>query len=121
MGIDANPYLAYYRAQLGAKQYLPLEGDVLLMGEGLEEVKTLLENEGFMVTENQELNTENPLPKLLIDVTGSLFSRTALERGVPVVTTREAALWTAKAIAAARKGAIGVSSVQEWLAQPVNA
>ena len=121
MGIDANPYLAYYRAQLGAKQYLPLEGDVLLMGEGLEEVKTLLENEGFMVTENRELNTENPLPKLLIDVTGSLFSRTALERGVPVVTTREAALWTAKAIAAARKGAIGVSSVQEWLAQPVNA
>ena len=121
MGIDANPYLAYYRAQLGAKQYLPLEGDVLLMGEGLEEVKTLLENEGFMVTENRELNTENPLPKLLIDVTGSKFSRTALERGVPVVTTKEAALWTAKAIAAARVGAIGVLSVQEWLGQTVNA
>ena len=121
MGIDANPYLAYYRAQLGAKQYLPLEGDVLLMGEGLEEVKTLLENEGFMVTENRELNTENPLPKLLIDVTGSQFSRTALERGVPVVTTKEAALWTVKAISAARAGAIGVLSVQEWLAQPVNA
>ena len=121
MGIDANPYLAYYRAQLGAKQYLPLEGDVLLMGEGLEEVKTLLENEGFMVTENRELNTENPLPKLLIDVTGSQFSRTALERGVPVVTTKEAALWTVKAISAARAGAIGVLSVQEWLGQTVNA
>ena len=115
MGIDADPYLAYYRAQLGAKQYLPLEGDVLLMGEGLDEVKALLEAEGFVVTENRELKTENPLPKLLMDTTGSQFSRTALERGVPVVTTKEAALWTAKAIAAARANTLGVKSVQAWL------
>ncbi|MBC7647406.1 MAG: carbamoyl-phosphate synthase large subunit [Pseudopedobacter sp.] len=123
MGIDANPYLAYYRAQLGAKQYLPLEGDVLLMGDGLEEVRGLLEAEGFTVSRGagEEGSRGENLPHLLIDVTGSRFSRTALERGVPVVTTKEAALWTAKAIAAARKGAIGVSSVQEWLAQPVNA
>jgi len=121
MGIDADPYLAYYRAQLGAKQYLPLEGDVLLMGDGLEGVKGLLEAEGFTIYDSRFPIPDSPLPALLIDVTGSKFSRTALERGVPVITTREAALWTAKAIAAARANTLGVRSVQEWLGQPVNA
>jgi len=123
MGIDADPYLAYYRAQLGAKQYLPLEGDVLLLGEGLEEVKALLEAEGFTVSRGAEGQGGGgkELPKMLVDLTGSKFSRTALERGVPVITTREAALWTAKAIAAARANTLGVRSVQEWLGQTVNA
>jgi len=121
MGIDADPYLAYYRAQLGAKQYLPLEGDVLVMGDGLEEVKSLLEAEGFTIPDSRFPIPDSPLPKLLMDTTGSQFSRTALERGVPVVTTREAALWTAKAIAAARANTLSVRSVQEWLGLAVNA
>ncbi|WP_288433008.1 carbamoyl-phosphate synthase large subunit, partial [uncultured Deinococcus sp.] len=32
MGIDADPYLAFYRAELGAKSNLPLSGTALLLG-----------------------------------------------------------------------------------------
>ena len=55
------------------------------------------------------------LPDLLIDVTGSQLLRTALERGVPIVSTKEGAEWTAKAIAAAQGKELGVRSLQGWL------
>lgn len=41
--------------------------------------------------------------------------RTTLKPGVPIVSTREAAVWTAKAIAAAQGAELTVGSLQGWL------
>ncbi|MDV6375068.1 carbamoyl-phosphate synthase large subunit [Deinococcus arenicola] len=113
MGIDADPYLAFYRAQLGAKNNLPLSGVALLLGDGLDDVAATLEGAGLNVIREQD---GDKLPDLLIDVTESRLLRTALERGVPIVSTREAAEWTAKAIAGAvAVGELGVTSLQEWV------
>ncbi len=112
MGIDADPYLAFYRAQLGAKNYLPLSGTALLLGDGLGGVTATLEGAGLRVIRAQE---GEQLPDLLIDVTGSPLLRTALERGVPMVSTREGAEWTARAIAGAQGAELGVKGLQEWV------
>lgn len=113
MGIDADPYLAFYRAQLGAKNNLPLSGTALLLGDGLDDMAATLEGAGLRVIREQD---GDKLPDLLIDATESRLLRTALERGVPIVSTREAAEWTAKAIAGAvRAGELGVTSLQEWV------
>ncbi|GAA5501280.1 carbamoyl-phosphate synthase large chain [Deinococcus xinjiangensis] len=112
MGIDADPYLAFYRAQLGAKNYLPLSGVALLLGDGLDDVAALLQGAGLTVTRTPD---SDHLPDLLIDVTGSALLRTALERGVPIVSTREGAEWTARAIAGAVGAELGVKGLQEWV------
>ena len=112
MGIDADPYLAFYRAQLGAKNYLPLSGTALLLGDGLDDVAGMLSEAGLKVIREQ--NGEE-LPALLIDVTGSALLRTALERGVPIVSTREGAQWTARAIKAAVGAELGVKGLQSWV------
>ncbi|THF85257.1 carbamoyl-phosphate synthase large subunit [Deinococcus sp. KSM4-11] len=113
MGIDTDPYRAFYRAQIGAKSNVPTSGTALLLGDGLDDVAASLEGTGLTVIRTQD---GDKLPDLLIDVTGSRLLRTALERGVPIVSTREAAEWTAKAIAAAKGAALGVTSLQEWVA-----
>ena len=112
MGIDSDPYLAFYRAQLGAKNYLPLGGVALLLGDGLDDVAALLQGAGLTVTRAQD---GDQLPDLLIDVTGSALLRTALERGVPIVSTREGAEWTARAIKAAVGAEMGVKGLQSWV------
>ena len=114
MGIDRDPYLAYYRAQLGAKNYLPLSGTALLLGDGLDEVAATLSSAGLNVIREPQ---GDELPDLLIDVTGSPLLRTALERGVPMVSTKEGAQWTAKAIAGAKGKELGVQGLQEWVAR----
>lgn len=112
MGIDRDPYLAYYRAQLGANNYLPLSGTALLLGGGLDDIAATLGGAGLKVIREQR---GEELPDLLIDVTGSPLLRTALERGVPIVSTKEGAEWTAKAIAKARGEELGVKGLQEWV------
>ncbi|MCP2014177.1 carbamoyl-phosphate synthase large subunit [Deinococcus sp. HSC-46F16] len=111
MGIDTDPYLAFYRAELGAKSNLPLSGTALLLGDGLDGVAATLEGAGLRVIREQEGDT---LPDLLIDVTASPLLRTALERGKPIVSTREGAEWTARAIGAVKGKELGVRSLQEW-------
>ncbi|ASN79703.1 carbamoyl-phosphate synthase large subunit [Deinococcus ficus] len=118
MGIDADPYLAFYRAQLGAKNYLPLTGTALLLGDGLDDVAATLSAAGLTVTRQQN---GDALPDLLIDVTGSPLLRTALERGVPIVSTLEGAEWTAKAIQAAAGAKLGVKGLQAWVTGSVAA
>ena len=112
MGIDADPYKAFYRAQLGVKSLLPGEGTVTVIGKDLDDVCKMLQDAGYAVG----TRPGKELPRLLIDTTGSQYLRTCLERGVPIVTTREAALWTAKALAAVQDEAPSVKSLQEWLA-----
>ncbi|MVN87669.1 carbamoyl-phosphate synthase large subunit [Deinococcus sp. HMF7620] len=112
MGIDSDPYRAFYRAQIGAKNYLPTQGTALVMGDGLDDVAKALEGAGLNVIREQ---TGDELPALLIDTTGSQLLRTALERGVPIVSTKEGAEWTAKAIAAVKGEVLGVQNLQEWV------
>ena len=84
MGIDSDPYLAYYRAQIGAKSNVPTQGTALLIGDGLDDVAASLQDTGLTVMRTQD---GDKLLDLLIDVTGSRLLRTALERGVPIVST----------------------------------
>lgn len=112
MGIDADPFKAFYRAQLGVKSMLPKGGTVTVIGQGLDDVCKMLQEAGYAVG----TKPGGELPKLLIDTTGSQYLRTCLERGVPIVTTKEAAIWTAKALAAVQDEAPTAKSLQEWLA-----
>jgi carbamoyl-phosphate synthase large subunit len=115
MGISADPYLAYYKAQLGAGVRLPIAGRVRLVGEGLDEIRRELEEMGFGV----ECSTvggdggSDASYDLLIDTAGAQEARRALEAGIPYVTTREAATWTLKAIAAVRRSELDVIALQD--------
>ncbi len=116
MGIDKDPFLAYHRAQLGAGVRLPRTGKVLLIGDPAEfvEVEQLFKAAGFVAEFSARGDGVSELPDLLVDLTGSSLLRRALEEGIPYCTTREAAIWTAKGIAASREGQLEVASLQEW-------
>jgi carbamoyl-phosphate synthase large subunit len=114
MGMDADPYLAYYRAQLGANVKLPLEGRALLIGDGLGQLAESLRSGGFKVEVQAAAQLDSPLPDLLVDVTGSRLLRRALEEGVAFCTTLEAATWTVEAIKRAKAATLGVTSLQTW-------
>jgi carbamoyl-phosphate synthase large subunit len=114
MGIDTDPYISYYRAQLGANVKLPLEGSAVLIGEGLESVAESLNSSGWKVESIQTANLEHPLPDLVIDLTESKYLRKALENGTAHYTTLEAATWIAEALKRAKTSILGVSSLQVW-------
>ncbi len=114
MGIDADPFIAYYRAQVGANVKLKLEGKALLVGHGLEAVGESLRSSGFTVEMTETANLEAALPDLLIDVTNSRLLRLALENAVPYTTTLEAATWLAESIKRVKNTDLGVASLQEW-------
>lgn len=107
MGIDQDPYLAYYKAELGAGQRLPLSGRVRFIGEGLEDLKALYREAGFALTEGQDYD-------LLISLVPDPELRRAVERGLPFITTREGAWWSLKAILRARESGLRVQSLQDW-------
>jgi carbamoyl-phosphate synthase large subunit len=111
MGISPDPYLAYYKAQLGAGVRLPLEGRVRLNGTGLAEVENGFRALGFEIVLGTEAADE-PDYDLLIDTSAGPEARKALEAGIAYVTTREAAEWTAKAIDVARRGRLDVLPLQ---------
>ena len=116
MGIDTDPYLAYFRSQIGANVRLPLIGTATLIGSGLEQVAQSLTASGWVVEMQTNANLESPLPDLLIDVTGSRKLRQALENGSAYFTTLEAATWIAEALKRAQGSSLDVKSVQRWLA-----
>ncbi|MGQ9735546.1 MAG: carbamoyl-phosphate synthase large subunit [Thermaceae bacterium] len=106
MGLDQNPYLAYYKAELGAGQKLPLFGKVRFIEAKPEIQKAYLEA-GFEKTEGEEYD-------LLIALTPHPELRRAVERGLPFITTGEGALWSLKAILAARENPMEVQPIQDW-------
>ncbi len=114
MGIDSDPFIAYYRAQLGANVKLPLGGSAVLIGEGLEPVASSLSSSGWTVTCLATANLEHPLPDLVIDLTESKYLRKALENGTAHYTTLEAATWVAEALKRAKTSSLGVLSLQVW-------
>jgi carbamoyl-phosphate synthase large subunit len=119
MGIDSDPFVAYYRAQLGANVKLPLSGKVvwlsLLPSAICDPLIARLEALGFVVESRESIADNAEMPDLLIDLTGSRFSRKCLENGVALYTTLEATKWLIGALEVARGDGLAVQSVQEWL------
>jgi len=104
MGIDSDPYLAYYRAQIGVNQKLPLFGKVRIIGNT--DLQAKWQEAGFEVSEGDYdvLIALEPHPEL----------RRAVESGKPFITTLEGARWSLEAIRRARNAELGVNSLQEW-------
>jgi carbamoyl-phosphate synthase large subunit len=122
MGIDANPFLAYYRAQLGANVKLKLEGEVLGIGIQDSGIGERLEKLGFTVRLLETADENETLPDLLIDLTGSRLLRRALEAGVPYYTTLEAATWLVAALEVVKGVNLEVTPLQVWQSrQPTRA
>jgi len=104
MGIDADPYLAYFRAELGVGQKLPLGGKVRFIGsEGL---KADWVSAGFEASDSEY--------DLLIALTPDPELRRAVETGKPFITTLEGAKWSLEAIQRARQSDLPVRSLQSW-------
>jgi carbamoyl-phosphate synthase large subunit len=100
MGISPDPYLAYYKAQLGANVRLPTSGRVRLIGEGTEGFASRLLAIGFEIAHGAPADLEAIVgDAMVIDVAHSTRAlRRALEEGVAYVTTLEAAQWTVTAM-----------------------
>ena len=108
MGLDRDPYLAYYRAELGAGQVLPLSGKVRFLGPGLEAIRSRYLEAGFEETAAGEYD-------LLIATAVDLERRRALETGRPLITTLAGAEWSLEAILRARAAGLEPRALQEWL------
>jgi carbamoyl-phosphate synthase large subunit len=104
MGIDADPYLAYYRAELGVGQGLPLSGKVRFIGA--DAIKADWAEAGFEISESDYdlLIALGPHPEL----------RRAVETGKPFITTLEGAAWSLESIKRAKKLDLPVRSLQSW-------
>ncbi len=118
MGLDANPFLAYLRAQLGANVKLPSSGKVLLVGPGLEEMRSRFAAIGYEASILESSHETTAVPDLLIDLTGSKLLRRALEAGVPYYTTLEATRWLVTGLEQVRGVQLEVTPLQVWQ-QPI--
>ena len=114
MGISADPYLAYYKAQLGANVKLPTSGKVLLLGEAAHGLESEFKTLGFDVTLQDSPRLDEPKDyDLLVDVQHTGELRRALQNGVPYLTTLEAARWTLKALEAVKRNKPEVRALQD--------
>lgn len=104
MGLSENPYLAFYKAQLGANVNVPLAGKVKLIGDA-QSLKQDFEALGFEVSNDADYD-------LLIDPTQSKELRTALENGVAYVTTLEAAKWWLESLKVIKQQTPSVKALQ---------
>lgn len=104
MGLDTDPYLAYYRAELGVGQRLPLSGKVRFIGA--DNLKADWLAAGFEISEDDY--------DLLIALTPHPELRRAVETGKPFITTLEGARWSLEAIRRARSSGLSVRSLQSW-------
>ena len=119
MGIDSDPHLAYWKAQLGAGIVLPQEGTIAIIEDpsrigSLKDLSSECQRIGFKVIHGSKANLPNPKDyQLLIDTNHSEALRQALETGIPFTTTLEAAWWTVRAIHAANQTDTGVIALQD--------
>ncbi|GIW24642.1 carbamoyl-phosphate synthase large subunit [Meiothermus sp.] len=104
MGIDTDPYLAYYRAELGVGQRLPLSGKVRFIEA--DDLKAEWTAAGFDISDDEY--------DLLIALTPHPELRRAVETGKPFITTAEGAKWSLEAIRRAREENLAVRSLQSW-------
>ncbi len=115
MGISPDPYLAYYKAQLGANVRLPTGGRVRIVGSGCEALAERAAALGFEVVTGAPADLDEVADDaLVIDVAHDTDTlRRALEEGVAYVTSREAATWTLEAIGRAAGQAPRVHALQD--------
>ncbi len=114
MGISPDPYLAYYKAQLGANVRLPREGRARLIGDGLEELGGRLTALGFTLAGGQPADLEEVAgDALVIDLRHTPTLRRALEEGIAYVTTMEGARWTVAALESAATSQLRVWALQD--------
>jgi len=113
MGIDANPWLAFYKAQLGAGQRLPENGTVRFVGDVDPAVVDGFGALGYTVVVGAPKPDERAGADIVVDVTGGEAARAAVEDGVPYVTTNQGARWTLRALDMVRKGPVGVTALQD--------
>jgi len=120
MGIDADPYMAYYKAAVAAGARLPEAGSgatVRLIGEGLRALEPRLHELGFVTVWGAD-DADATDDAMLFDVEHGPALRRALENGVPYCTTLEAARWTVEAIAARAKAEPTVHALQDLVTAP---
>ncbi|WP_027893944.1 carbamoyl-phosphate synthase large subunit [Calidithermus chliarophilus] len=111
MGIDRDPYLAYYRAEVGVNQKLPLSGKVRIIGDaaGTTRASSLRAEwleAGFEISDDDY--------DLLISLEAHPELRRAVESGKPFITTLEGARWSLEAVKRARESGLEVCSLQDW-------
>ena len=112
MGISPDPYLAYYKGQLGANVALPEGGKVLLIGE-TGDLGQAFSSLGFEVQESADKSVEETDYDLLVDVAHTQELRRALENGIPYMSTLSAAHWTVKALEAKQAREPDVQALQD--------
>jgi carbamoyl-phosphate synthase large subunit len=112
MGIDRDPYLAFYKAQLGAGEALPQGGVVRLIGGEAQPFADALTALGFEVRSGAAPEGDEPDYAMLIDLAHSAELRRALAWGRPYFTTAEAARWTVAGMQAAAASTPSVQALQ---------
>ena len=121
MGVDADPYLAFYKALLGANVRPPSRGEVRLIGDDVAGLEADLTALGFSVSSGIDTElSEEPSYDLLIDTVHTPELRRALENGVPYVTTKEAAQWLVRAIERTQNAGLDVNALQNLGVQGVS-
>ncbi len=114
MGISVDPYLAYYKAELGANVALPTSGKVLLLGAGAHGLESEFSALGFEVSCQDGPHLDEPADyDLLVDLQHTSELRRALQNGVPYLTTLEAARWTVRGLEAAKRHEPEVRALQD--------
>ena len=114
MGISPDPYLAYYKAQLGANVRLPRDGRVRWIGDGLDDLAARLTAIGVEAVHGAPDELEEVAgDALVVDVAHTPALRRALEEGIAYVSTREAAEWTVAALEGAATGTLRVWALQD--------
>ncbi len=114
MGIDADPYVAYDKAQAGVNQRLPDDGRVRVLGSDLNDLAEQLATLGYDVRTGPQTEGDDPDYALLLDTDGTPELRRAVENAIPYVTTRAAADWTVRALHARHeRGPWTVTALQD--------
>jgi carbamoyl-phosphate synthase large subunit len=116
MGIDADPYLAYYKAAVAAGQNFPAPGaggTVRLIGQDLSELSADLVELGYTVVTGPVPAGQQPDYDLLLDTQGTAELRRALENGVAYSTTLQGARWSVKALKALKGTELTVNALQD--------
>ncbi len=116
MGIDPDPYVAYYKASVAAGARYPVAGSgavVRLIGASLAELEPEVTQLGLEARLGALPAGTEADYELLFDVEETLELRRALENGVAYSTTLEGARWTLKALAAVAENEPGVYALQD--------
>ncbi|NEQ52798.1 MAG: carbamoyl-phosphate synthase large subunit [Leptolyngbya sp. SIO3F4] len=131
MGIDPDPYISYYKAQLASGTNLPSEGSVAIRMDKLnagayDQLEESFSALGFDVL-TRDINNDELLDRLNSggidlfintpsknDTVEKEWRKACINRRIPMITTIRAAEYTSKAIAAVNESDFEVSPLDEY-------